>query len=167
MFISKKGSVYYRRLRRDKLMLSLDKVGESKMHSGAGNAEEYVFSFDDAYNNPRIKEKVGYTRTKGQIRAKSDIELEQAKNLLVEACRHCEFYPCAIAADADITDPTVREEFRHHRRKIFWSYHDSELVRTRIRDRLSHKDVVSGAKSAPCAVLVRPGRLKKTDWTYS
>ena len=162
--VNKKGSPYYRQVRHKHLKSMVDVLGDAKKHSGGGNAPDWIFQ--EAFNNQKLVGKVGRVRSQDDVFMESETEVKQAQDLLLMACKNCEFFPCELEPGEDFSLQHVKEIFRGRRRKIFWKIHANEdgITLKRVRDRLGQKDVASGAKSASCAVLIRKGRIDKL-WT--
>ena len=158
-----KSTRHFRRLRHGFLQKSLELAGDAKKHNAAADSESPNFCFDEAYNKREQVEKFGH-RSREDIAAQAAKEYKEATDNFVAACKHCEFYPCRLEAGEDFSLSGVQEAFRGRRREIFSYYYEDKAARGRINSRLQQTDIGDGAKTAPCLVLARSGKIKKSDW---
>ena len=141
------ASRYFRESRIRLLLETLRLIWHSKTHLGASESEDFHFDFDGAYNSPEKIEENG-PRTRDDVMVEGDDELASAKNRFRLACKHCEFAKTCGDKEA--------------KERIFYQLFDSKKVRTRFRNRIKSPPLKNGDAAAPCATLIRPGRLKPT-----
>ena len=144
------SGVYYRKERNEYLLEALDLMGLHNMYKGA------VFSttidFNAAYNTKEQRKVNDGARTEEEINAVADQKIILAQENFLLACSVCEFRETCTK--------------KIGKKKIFWHLLENAKIWGRLRGRLKSADVRDGYKSAPCEVLLRAGRLKKSDWTY-
>ena len=148
---------YYRHARAKSLLEALDKIALSNLYDGA--AKSTTINFDGAFNGARQLEKNG-ERTQESVGKQSFDKLASAKAAFKDACLNCEFRRiCGSKAQKEA---------------IFWKLvgepdnrTEAAKVRQRFRNRIKPNDVIRGLKTASCATLLQPTRIKLSQWIFS
>lgn len=146
----------HRKARARNLVACVRRIGDVRMYLGATNNDCPAFDFERSYNGQSLVKRRGKRVTEAVIRAQAEDELAIAKDFFRKACLTCEF--CKQGSGPNWCGNKDTKE------DLFWQIFNDPKVRVRFYNRIKTPLFTGGEKTLTCAMALRPGRLKKSDW---